>query len=172
LAFREHRRGQTVAEAATARMRPEWQERLVVSTVAEYAAFRARPKWQEWHFVSPGGGRRWPTPQPSVCGQSRQFVSQTVGESATGRVRPEWQEWNPGEGRRWNPHGIRNGPHASRVAGVAFPNRWAKQAVAVFATARMRSEWQEWHFVSPREATWWPIPHQSACGQSGRSGML
>ena len=39
--------------------------------------------------------------------------------------------------------------------------------MAVSAAARMRPEWQEWHFVSPGEGRRCPNPPRSACGQSG-----
>ena len=102
-----------MAEAATARMRPEWQERPVVNTVAELATVCVRPERQEWHFVGPGGGRQWPKPLWPECtsrqsgGPHASRVARVASEriqgtadggirmeSATVRMRPGWQEWH------------------------------------------------------------------------------
>ena len=60
--------GGTVAEPATARMRPEWQEWHFVCP-GEVALARGRSR-SGWHFASPGGAAERRNPQQSAGGQS------------------------------------------------------------------------------------------------------
>jgi hypothetical protein len=97
----------------------------------------------------------------SACGQggsigiSSAQAGQTVSEASTVRMRPEWQECflTPGEG---SSGGIRNGPHAVKLAGLAFREFRGGQTVAKAASIFMRSKWQECPFVSPEEGRRWP----------------
>jgi hypothetical protein len=178
-----------------------------------------RPEWQEC-FLTPGegssGGIRNGPHAVKLAGLAfREFRGgQTVAKAASIFMRSKWQECpfvSPEEGRRW-PN--RNGPHAAKVAGVAFCDPRGGQMVAEAAmvprgqsgrvltccesedvahwpnhqrracaewtfrrhmggqtaepgTARMRPEWQEWHFVSLGEGRRCPNPERSECGQSG-----
>jgi hypothetical protein len=84
VAFRQHRGGRTVAESATARMRPGWKEWHFVCP-GEVARGRSRGGW---HFASPGDAAKRPNPQQSARGQSgRSAGGRTVAESATARAR-------------------------------------------------------------------------------------
>ena len=116
LVFCDTRGGQTVAESATVGRRPEWQEWHFVTgrgqTVVEPAMRSHAARKVGVAFRQSRGGRRWPKPQQSACGQNCRILAccehragQTAPpESATVRMRPQWQ-WHfvsPGEGRWWS----------------------------------------------------------------------